>query len=53
MTVRKVVKYGTPSLREKSKEVHKISKKVQHLWFYQVLLQGGIEGSSEDKAGWG
>lgn len=31
MTVRKVVKYGTPSLREKSKEVHKISKKVQIL----------------------
>ncbi len=29
MTVRKVVKYGTPSLREKSKEVHKISKKIQ------------------------
>ncbi len=31
MTVRKIVKYGTPSLREKSKEVHKISKKVQIL----------------------
>ena len=31
MTVRKVVKYGTPSLREKSKEVHKISQKVQNL----------------------
>ena len=31
MAVRKVVKYGTPSLREKSKEVHKISKKVQNL----------------------
>ena len=31
MTVRKIVKYGTPSLREKSKEVHKISKKVQLL----------------------
>lgn len=31
MTVRKIVKYGTPSLREKSKEVHKISKKVQSL----------------------
>ena len=25
MTVKKIVKYGTPSLREKSKEVHKIS----------------------------
>ena len=31
MTVRKIVKYGTPSLREKSKEVHKISKNVQIL----------------------
>ena len=31
MTVRKIVKYGTASLREKSKEVHKISKKVQIL----------------------
>lgn len=31
MTVRKVVKYGTPSLRQKSKEVHKISKKIQIL----------------------
>ena len=31
MTVRKIVKYGTPSLREKSKEVHKISKKIQIL----------------------
>lgn len=31
MTVRKIVKYGIPTLREKSKEVHKISKKVQIL----------------------
>ena len=31
MSVKKIVKYGTPSLREKSKEVHKISKKVQIL----------------------
>ena len=31
MTVRKIVKYGMPSLREKSKEVHKISKKIQVL----------------------
>ena len=31
MAVKKIVKYGTPSLREKSKEVHKISKKVQIL----------------------
>ena len=27
--------------------------KVQHLWFYQGLLQGGIEGCSEDKVWWG
>lgn len=31
MTVRKIVKYGTPSLREKSKDVYKISKKIQQL----------------------
>lgn len=31
MSIRKVVKYGTQSLREKSKEVHKISKKIQNL----------------------
>lgn len=31
MTVRKVVKYGDPCLRAKSKEVHKISKKIQIL----------------------
>ena len=31
MSVKKIVKYGAPSLREKSKEVHKISKKIQTL----------------------
>lgn len=31
MAVRKVVKYGEKTLREKSKEVHKISKKIQTL----------------------
>jgi len=31
MSVKQIVKYGTPSLREKSKEVHKISKKIQIL----------------------
>ena len=31
MTVKKIVTYGTPSLRKKSKEVHKISKKIQLL----------------------
>lgn len=31
MAIRKVLTYGTPSLREKSKEVHKISKKIKDL----------------------
>lgn len=31
MAIRKVLTYGTPSLREKSKEVHKVSKKVKDL----------------------
>lgn len=31
MAIKKVLKYGTPSLREKSKEVHKISKKIKDL----------------------
>ena len=31
MSVRKVVKYGTPSLREVSKEVHKVSQKIKIL----------------------
>lgn len=31
MAVRKVLKYGEPSLREPSKEVHKVSKKVADL----------------------
>lgn len=31
MAVRKIVKYGEKSLREKSKEVHKVSKKIQEL----------------------
>ena len=31
MSVRKVVKYGTPSLREPSKEVHKVSQKIKSL----------------------
>lgn len=31
MAVRKIVEYGTPSLREVSKEVHKVSKKIQDL----------------------
>ncbi len=31
MTVKKIVKYGASSLREKSREVHKISKKIQIL----------------------
>lgn len=31
MAIRKILTYGTPSLREPSKEVHKISKKVKDL----------------------
>ena len=31
MAVRKIVHYGTPSLREPSKEVHKVSKKITEL----------------------
>ncbi len=31
MAVKKIVKYGTPSLREPSKEVHKVSKKIKEL----------------------
>src|SRR5574344_2194351 len=31
MGIKKVVKYGTPSLRKPSKEVHKVSKKIKDL----------------------
>lgn len=31
MAIKKIIKYGTPSLRQPSKEVHKVSKKVQEL----------------------
>ena len=31
MSIKKVVKYGTPSLREPSKEVHKVSQKIKVL----------------------
>lgn len=31
MAVKKVLKYGTPSLRQPSKEVHKVSRKIQDL----------------------
>lgn len=31
MAIRKILTYGTPSLRETSKEVHKISKKIKDL----------------------
>ena len=31
MSIRKVVKYGEPSLRQPSKEVHKVSQKVKNL----------------------
>lgn len=31
MAIKKILVYGTPSLREKSKEVHKVSKKIKDL----------------------
>ena len=31
MAIRKIVKYGEPSLREPSKEVHKVSQKIKNL----------------------
>ena len=31
MAIRKILTYGTPSLRQQSKEVHKISKKIKEL----------------------
>lgn len=31
MAIKKILKYGTPSLRQPSKEVHKVSKKVKDL----------------------
>jgi len=31
MSIRKVLRYGEPSLREKSKEVHKVSRKISDL----------------------
>lgn len=31
MSIKKIVKYGEPSLRQPSKEVHKVSKKIQEL----------------------
>ena len=31
MSIKKVVKYGTPSLRQPSKEVHKVSQKIKNL----------------------
>ena len=31
MSVKKVVKYGTPSLRQPSREVHKVSQKIKVL----------------------
>lgn len=36
MAIKKVLTYGTPSLREKSKEVHKVSKKIKEL-VYDLL----------------
>lgn len=45
MSVRKVVKYGEPSLRETAKEVHKVSKKIKELvedMFDTMYSQNGV-----------
>ena len=45
MSIRKVLHYGEPSLREKSKEVHKVSKKINDLitdLFDTMYAQNGV-----------
>ncbi len=45
MAIRKVLKYGDPLLREKAKEVHKISKKIQILisdMIDTMYMQNGV-----------
>ena len=45
MSIRKVLKYGEPSLREPSKEVHKVSKKITDLirdLFDTMYAQNGV-----------
>ena len=45
MAVKKILKYGTPSLREKSKEVHKVSSKIKTLvqdLFDTMYMNNGV-----------
>jgi len=45
MAIRKVLRYGEPSLREVSKEVHKVSKKITDLvrdLFDTMYSQNGV-----------
>ena len=45
MSIKKVLHYGEPSLREKSKEVHKVSKKISDLvrdLFDTMYAQNGV-----------
>lgn len=45
MSIRKVLHYGEPSLREKSREVHKVSKKINDLitdLFDTMYAQNGV-----------
>lgn len=45
MAVKKILEYGTPSLREKSKEVHKVSSKIKTLikdMFDTMYMNNGV-----------
>lgn len=45
MAIKKILKYGTPSLREKSKEVHKVSSKIKILiqdMFDTMYMNNGV-----------
>ena len=45
MAIKKILKYGTPSLREKSKEVHKVSSKIKTLiqdMFDTMYMNNGV-----------
>ena len=45
MSIKKVLHYGTPSLREPSKEVHKVSRKITDLvqdLFDTMYAQNGV-----------
>lgn len=45
MAIKKILEYGTPSLREKSKEVHKVSSKIKTLikdMFDTMYMNNGV-----------